>query len=62
VIGLLVGLAFKPLAVVTAAAVRLLVAGALGSHLKARDTLPALLPAAICGLAAIALTPLTVVA
>jgi hypothetical protein len=62
VVGLLVGLAFKPLAVVTAAAVCLLMGGAVSYHLKARDKPPALLPAAITALAALALLPLSVVA
>src|SRR5262245_2920690 len=62
VVGLLVGLAFKPLTVVTAAAVCLLMAGAFRYHLKALDKLPALLPAAITGFAALALLPLSVVA
>jgi hypothetical protein len=62
VIGLLVGLTFKPLAVGTAAAVCLLMAGAIGYHLKARDKPPAWLAAAITGLAAIALLPLTLAA
>ena len=52
----------KPLAIVTAAAVALLMAGALGYHLKARDKGAVLLPAAITGLAAIALVLLTIVA
>jgi uncharacterized membrane protein YphA (DoxX/SURF4 family) len=62
VVGLLVGLAFKPLAIVTAAAVCLLMVGAIGYHRKARDKPPALLPAALTGLAALALIPVTVVA
>ena len=60
--GLLAGIAVKPLAIVTAAAVGLLMASALGYHLKARDKAAALLPAAITELAAIALLPLTAVA
>lgn len=62
VVGLLAGIAVKPLAIVTAAAVALLMAGALGYHLKARDKGAVLLPAAITGLAAIALVLLTIVA
>ncbi len=49
VVGLLAGIAVKPLAIVTAAAVVLLMAGAVGYHLKARDYGVALLPAAITG-------------
>ena len=60
VVGLLAGIAVKPLAIVTAAAVVLLMAGALGYHLKARDKGAVLFPAAITGLAAIALLVLTV--
>jgi hypothetical protein len=62
VVGLLAGIAVKPLAIVTAAAVVLLMAGALGYHLKARDKGAVLLPAAITGLAAVALVLLTIVA
>ena len=61
-VGLLAGIVVKPLAVVTAAAVVLLMVGALGYHLKARDNGAVLLPAAITGLAAIALLVLTIVA
>jgi hypothetical protein len=62
VVGLLAGIAVKPLAIVTGAAVVLLMAGALAYHLKARDNGAVLLPAAITGLAAIALVLLTIVA
>ncbi|MGA9674846.1 DoxX family protein [Mycobacterium sp.] len=62
VVGLLAGIVVKLLAIVTAAAVVLLMAGALGYHLKARDKGAVLLPAAITGLAAIALLVLTIVA
>jgi DoxX-like family len=60
VVGLLAGIAVKPLAIVAAAAVVILMAGAVGYHLKARDKVTVLLPAAITGLAAIALLVLTV--
>ncbi len=60
VVGLLAGIAVRPLAVVTAAAVVLLMAGAIGYHLKARDKVAAVLPAVITGLAAIALLSLTI--
>jgi hypothetical protein len=60
VVGLLAGIAVKPLAIVTSAAVVLLIAGAVGYHLKARDKVTVLLPAALTGLAAIALLVLTV--
>ena len=60
VVGLLAGIAVKPLAIVTGAAVLILMAGALGYHLKAHDKGAVLLPAAITGLAAIALLVLTV--
>ncbi|MGO9653390.1 DoxX family protein [Mycobacterium sp.] len=62
VVGLLAGIAVKPLAIVTAAAVAILMAGALGYHLKARDNGAALVPAAITGLAAVALVVVTIVA
>jgi uncharacterized membrane protein YphA (DoxX/SURF4 family) len=58
VAGLLGGLAFRPLAVVTAAATILLMVGAVASHLKAGDKAPAVLPAVITGFAAIALLAL----
>ena len=61
VAGLLGGLAFRPLAVVNAAAIILLMVGAVGSHLKAGDKGPAVLPAAITGFAAIALLALYIV-
>lgn len=61
VVGLLAGIAVKPLAIVTAAAVALLMAGAVGYHLKAGDRGAVVLPAVITGLAAIALLALTVV-
>jgi hypothetical protein len=61
VVGLLAGIAVKPLAIVTSAAVVLFMAGALGYHLKARDKGAGLLPAAITGLAAVALVLLTIV-
>jgi DoxX-like family len=60
VVGLLAGIAVKPLAIVTFAAVVLLIAGAVGYHLKARDKVTVLHPAALTGLAAIALLVLTV--
>ena len=44
VVGLLAGIVVKPLAIVTAAAVVLLMAGALGYHLKARDNGAACFP------------------
>jgi DoxX-like protein len=58
--GLLGGLAVKPLTVGTAAALILLMIGAIGSHLKAGDKGAAVLPAVITGLAAIALVILAV--
>jgi uncharacterized membrane protein YphA (DoxX/SURF4 family) len=60
VAGLLGGLAVKPLAAVTAAALVLLMVGAIGSHLKAGDKGVPVLPAVITGLAAIALLILAV--
>jgi hypothetical protein len=62
VVGLLAGIAVKPLAIVTAAAVVLLMAGALGYHLKARDKGAVLLPAEITGLTAAALVLVVIVA
>ena len=58
--GLLAGIAVKPLAIVTAAAVVLLMVGAVGYHLKARDKVAALLPAVITGLVAIAVLALAI--
>jgi DoxX-like family len=58
--GLLAGIAVRPLAIVTAAAVVLLMAGAIGYHLKARDKVAAVLPAVITGLAAAALLSLAI--
>jgi len=52
----------KPFAIVTAVAVVLLMVGAIGYHLKARDKVTALLPAVITGVAAVALLSLTVAA
>jgi hypothetical protein len=62
VVGLLAGIAVKPVAILTAAAVVLLMAGALGYHLKARDKGAVLLPAAITGLTAAALVLVVIVA
>ena len=60
VVGLLAGIAVKPLAIVTSAAVVFLIGGAVGYHLKARDKVTVLFPAALTGLVAIALLVLTV--
>ena len=60
VVGLLAGIAVKPPAIVTSAAVVFLIGGAVGYHLKARDKVTVLLPAALTGLVAIALLVLTV--
>ena len=60
--GLLAGLAIKPLAMVTAAAVVALMVGAIGYHLKARDKISAVLPAVITACAAIALLALALAA
>ncbi|ARX83294.1 hypothetical protein SMD44_02709 [Streptomyces alboflavus] len=48
-----------PVATVTAAAIRLLMIGAAGSHLKARDSAQAIAPAAITTLVATALLVLS---
>ena len=61
-VGLLAGLAVKPLAIVTAAAVVALMVGAIGYHLKARDKISAVLPAVFTGLVAIAVLALAIVA
>jgi hypothetical protein len=53
-LGLLVGIIWRPLAIVTAAAVILLMVGALGYHLKARDNAQAMLPAVLTAAAAVA--------
>lgn len=62
VAGLLAGIVVKPLAIVTAAAVVLLMVGAIGYHVKARDKFAAVLPALITALVAIALLILEVIA
>jgi hypothetical protein len=62
VVGLLAGIAIKPLAIVTAAAVCLLMAGALGYHAKARDNFQAMLPAIITEAMAVAVVVLTILA
>jgi uncharacterized membrane protein YphA (DoxX/SURF4 family) len=61
-VGLLAGIAVKPVAIMTAAAVCLLMAGALGYHPKTYGNGAVRLPAAITGLAAIALLRLIIVA
>lgn len=59
--GLLAGIAFAPLRIVTAAAVCLLMAGAIAYHLKAHDKAQATLPAAATAVAAVAVVALTIV-
>lgn len=59
-VGLLVGLAVRPLAITTAAAVCLLMAGAIAYHVKAQDKIVALVPAVLTAAAAIAIIELTV--
>ena len=58
VAGLLAGIMVKPLAILTAGAVVVLMGGAVGYHLKARDKVGAVLPAVITALVAIALLSL----
>lgn len=58
-IGLLAGIAVKPLAIAAAAGVVLLMVGAVAQHLKVRDKATALIPAVVTGLAAVALMALT---
>jgi hypothetical protein len=60
--GLLAGLAVKPLAIVTTAAIVALMVGAIGYHVKARDKISAVLPAVITAGVAIALLALALVA
>lgn len=60
VAGLLAGIAVKPLAAVTAAAVVVLMVGAIGYHAKAHDKVGAALPAVITALIALALLFLTI--
>jgi hypothetical protein len=62
VAGLLAGIVVKPLAIVTAAAVVLLMVGAIGYHLKARDKVAAVLPPVITGLVAVGLLALAIAA
>jgi uncharacterized membrane protein YphA (DoxX/SURF4 family) len=61
-VGLLAGLALKPLAIVTAAAIVALMVGAIGYHRKARDKIGAALPAVITAAVAIALLALALAA
>jgi hypothetical protein len=51
-IGLTAGLVIHPLAAVTAVAVCVLMVGGVSYHAKAKDLAPAILPAAITGIAA----------
>ncbi|MEE3066676.1 MAG: DoxX family protein [Actinomycetota bacterium] len=60
VAGLLAGVAVKSLTVVTAAGLVALMIGAIGYHLKARDTGAAVAPAVITGLASTALLVLAI--
>jgi hypothetical protein len=57
-VGLLVGIAFPPLSILTAAAVCLLMCGALGYHVKAADKVAAMLPAVSTAAVAIAVVAL----
>ena len=52
-VGLGIGIAYPPMAVVTAAAVCLLMCGAVGYHIKAGDKLAIMLPAVLTALAEI---------
>ncbi len=52
--GLLVGIGCPPLSVVTAAAVLLLMCGAVGYHVKAGDKIVNILPAVLTGVLAVA--------
>ena len=62
VAGLLIGLWWPPLRILTAAALCLLILGALGSHLRAKDPVSAMAPAFLGGAAAVALLALSVTA
>lgn len=57
-VGLLLGIAFPALSVVTAAAVCLLMGGAVRYHIKANDTFVAMLPAVLTAAAALAVVVL----
>jgi hypothetical protein len=52
-IGFVIGIAFPPLSIVTGVAVCLLMCGALGYHMKARDNVLAMLPAALTAVTAV---------
>lgn len=52
-VGLGVGIAYPPLAVVTGAAVFLLMCGAVGYHIKAGDKVPVMLPAILTAVMAV---------
>ncbi|OBF36788.1 hypothetical protein A5724_13120 [Mycobacterium sp. ACS1612] len=57
-VGLLLGIAFPALSVVTGAAVCLLMCGAIGYHAKARDRLLAMAPAVLTAALAVAVVVL----
>jgi hypothetical protein len=57
-VGLLLGIAFPVLSVVTGAAVCLLMAGAVGYHVKAADKVTAALPAVVTAAVAVAVIAL----
>jgi hypothetical protein len=56
--GLLLGIAFPALSVVTGAAVCLLMCGAIGYHIKAKDKVSAMLPAIVTAAVAIVMVVL----
>lgn len=53
-VGLLLGITFPALSVVTAAAVCVLMCGAVGYHVKAKDNVAAMLPAVLTAAASVA--------
>lgn len=60
VIGLLAGISFKPLTILTAAGIVGLMIGAIGYHLSSKDGIAKVLPAATVGTVAIALVSFAV--
>lgn len=59
-VGLLLGIAFPTLSIVTGAAVCLLMCGAISYHIKAKDKVSAMLPAVVTAAVAIAVVVLGV--
>lgn len=59
-VALVAGLAWPPLTIATAAGTTLLMFGAIGSHLRVRDSITAMLPALVVLIGALALLAISV--